>query len=484
MTTLAVLSPAFTSFLILAPVEPPPAPPAQAGAVQTGPVRSAAVDAAFGTPPAGAEFDPGTQADPGFVERGQTRGADRTYGSTARSIGPDGQVIGGLQITDDPFAGDQPTLADEVPEFHTVQEGDTLWDISSFYFHDPYMWPKVWSWNEHITNAHWIFPGDRIRLFDPNQPRRRARAQETDRGLRFSRTKTPERTRRDPYLLNQFVFVDAKDFETSMKVVGGAEAAVMMGTLDTLYMDYDRGNPPIPGERLMVYAPTRKVWDTKRKNVLGYIVQVMGEVEVGDIARKTAEGLVVNSLNPIERGYRVGPLRRQFRRVEPTEASRSASGEIVMTLNSTGPIRLGKNRKKPRKGKQELLAGEEQFVITDLGKADGVELGNVLEVVRKGDEYTPKRVFHIPYEDGWPRRVIGTVLVVDVQDETSLGVVTYARRELERGDHVELRGPGLDGREGQAESDRGRLEAEAEGKVQTGNGKAKASGGFKLGGSK
>ncbi len=32
-----------------------------------------------------------------------------------------------------------------VPEFHTVNTGDTLWDISGYYFENPWYWPRVWA---------------------------------------------------------------------------------------------------------------------------------------------------------------------------------------------------------------------------------------------------------------------------------------------------------------------------------------------------
>ncbi|HEY2734697.1 MAG TPA: LysM peptidoglycan-binding domain-containing protein, partial [Polyangiales bacterium] len=49
-------------------------------------------------------------------------------------------------------------------ETHTVQEGDTLWDISDRYFGDPWHWPELWSYNPEITNPHWIYPLDQVRL--------------------------------------------------------------------------------------------------------------------------------------------------------------------------------------------------------------------------------------------------------------------------------------------------------------------------------
>jgi hypothetical protein len=458
------------------------AQPAEEGA---GAGRSPAVDAAMGTPPDGAAPDPDSTDNAGYADEGATTTKiDQTYGPSRQTVQPDGTVVNGLTVTDPSLYGqDQSGLVEEVPDYHIVQSGDTLWDISGYYLTDPYLWPKVWSWNEHVTNAHWIFPGDRIRLYDPT----RDRGGRKSPSMKFRRTELPPGRAEGTYLLDQVAFVDAEAFETSMKIIGGGEATVMMASLDTVYMSYDKGNPPIPGERLIAYAPTREVKRVDEKGrsreTVGYLVQIMGEVEVDSVATKAAEGTVMNSVNPVERGYRVGPLRRVYRRIETKDSERSASGLVLTTLNASGPIPI--KTKNPRRGRDpDLLAGEEQFCVTDLGTKDGVQVGNILEVVRKGDEYTKKRVLAIPYEEGWPRRVIGALLVVEANEETSLAVSVYSRREFERGDHVELRGAGLGPvtEEELAEDEASKREHEADGDVEVQGGKAKGSGGFGLGG--
>ncbi len=456
---------------------------AQPAADQQQPTVSPALQAAFGSPPAQSPPPQGS-LEPGYAAQSRGSTADQTYGSSASTVGPDGTIINGLEIQD-PNALQQYRNDIEVPDFHIVQRGDTLWDISEYYLTDPYLWPKLWSWNDHVTNAHWIFPGDRIRLYDPFSPRG---TEPEDPGLAFSKTRTPKRVGQDPVLLTQTAFVDASQFETAMTVIGGSDAKVMMSTLDTVYLDYDKSNPPISGERLVVYAPQEQIYDLKGKKVLGWVVDVVGDVEIETIARKAVEGTVSTALNPIERGYKVGPLRRRFRRVDPVPADQASSGLVVATLNNTGPIPIKKSRRSKRlrgRGENDVLAGEEQFVIVNLGEGDGVEEGNVLEVVRKGDAYTPDRVFKIPYEDGWPRRVVAALIVVQVLEDTSLAMTTFSRREIERGDHVELRGPGLDragtqGDPGPGAQRQGKT-IDSDANVQRDDGKVSGSAGVKIG---
>ena len=52
----------------------------------------------------------------------------------------------------------------EEGEIYTIKQGDTLWDISSRFLKDPFLWPKLWQRNPYITNPHWIYPGQPVRI--------------------------------------------------------------------------------------------------------------------------------------------------------------------------------------------------------------------------------------------------------------------------------------------------------------------------------
>lgn len=49
---------------------------------------------------------------------------------------------------------------------YVVKEGDTLWDLSDEFLHDPFAWPDLWENNRHIEDPHWIYPGDSIYFGD------------------------------------------------------------------------------------------------------------------------------------------------------------------------------------------------------------------------------------------------------------------------------------------------------------------------------
>jgi len=60
-------------------------------------------------------------------------------------------------------------LAENHPEFHVVQPGDTLWDISEKFLKSPWLWPEIWHVNDQVDNPHLIYPGDtRLRKSTPS----------------------------------------------------------------------------------------------------------------------------------------------------------------------------------------------------------------------------------------------------------------------------------------------------------------------------
>jgi LysM repeat protein len=305
----------------------------------------------------------------------------------------------------------------EVPETHTVQKGDTLWDLSARYYRNAWGWPKMWSYNPQITNPHWIYPGDVIRVLPagaaPPPPAPKEAATTPTRIL-------PRAKGINGVFLRQSGFVEPGELAQAGKIVGSKEEKLMLGTLDEAYVQFKKEHPFQVGERYTVYRPTRAVKHPLTGKYLGHMVEIYGEGEVRAVTDgKIARVALVDSINPIERGFLVGPLKREFKVVPQVNDKSDLQGIVVATLLP-----------------HELL-GSEDLVFIDRGKDDGVEIGNRFIVTRRGDGYQPI-LSKGPMDDRrFPRETIGQILVVDLRDHIATGLMTHSTVEARVGDRVE-----------------------------------------------
>jgi hypothetical protein len=76
-------------------------------------------------------------------------------------------------------------------------------------------------------------------------------------------------------------------------------------------------------------------------------------------------------------------------------------------------------------------------VFIGLGKDSGVEAGNRLYVVRRGDALPPKSKTTIGQDDRrFPARALGEIVIVEVGEKISVGLVTLSVQEMGVGDLV------------------------------------------------
>ncbi|MEZ4358615.1 MAG: LysM peptidoglycan-binding domain-containing protein [Kofleriaceae bacterium] len=311
------------------------------------------------------------------------------------------------------------------PELHVVRSGDTLWDICFYYFNDPWQWPKIWSYNAQITNPHWIYPGDLVRMIprgvffgaaepapeegpaprpaepDPDDPR-------------------PAPARRVEVSLRQTAFVEQDELERSIKIDGAVDEKVLLSSGDEVYLTYPSSKPPKVGKLYSVYVEGGSV--SSGGSTVGAYVRLLGSVRVVSVKKgKRARAVIVTAREEIERGAKVGPLLTTFKSVPPVAPKVNVQGTIVAMLGA------------------DQLIGQGELVFLDIGSKSGVVAGNRLTVVRRGDAYDSSRGTGtgVGQDDRrFPARALGEVVVVEVGKKIAIGMVTLAVQEFGIGDLV------------------------------------------------
>src|SRR5690606_13256192 len=110
-----------------------------------------------------------------------------------------------------------------IPETYTVRRGDTLWDITGRFYGNPWQWPRLWSYNPEITNPHWIYPDDRLRLVPEGAAV--ARLPGTDQVVRAARRPTA-----GSVLLRDQGYLDPDALRASGIIVGSPEEHMLLST--------------------------------------------------------------------------------------------------------------------------------------------------------------------------------------------------------------------------------------------------------------
>jgi nucleoid-associated protein YgaU len=316
----------------------------------------------------------------------------------------------------------------QVPFQHVVRKGDTLSGICDAYFHNPYQWPRIWSYNPQIQNPHWIYPGDLVRLRTDNAgmsltPQNGAGASIVDRQRRV-----PQNT---VFLRDQGYIEDHSDQDWG-EITGAPEDKMFLTNGDDLYLHVGGTRDVHVGQELTVFIPVRKIGS-------GSVIELLGSVRVNEWnpSERVARATVTESLDVIERGARVGPVGRRFEVVAPVRNLRDITAHVLASVHPHN------------------FFGANQVLFIDKGGPDGVLVGNRFFVIRKGDAWrrslaTPGAGYRISPEAEnmpdvektpgthdeahYPDEVVGELRVLEVREKSSTCLVTESKAEIERDD--------------------------------------------------
>jgi len=340
--------------------------------------------------------------------------------------------------TQEPVAAETVVYEPESPQTYIVQEGDTLWDISSIFLRDPWYWPEIWYKNPQVQNPHLIFPGDELAIVYIGGQKRIQISQRGEDGKILAGgdglqiVKISPRVRSQSidasipsipiesirHLLERPLVIDKDELDKSAYVISSVDSHLINSTNDKLYvrkLDTSAGNG-----RFQIYRPNRPLVDPVTGELLGYEAIYIGETKLllrGD----PASVRITSSVREILRDDRLLPidLTNFERDFFPSPPVTDVSGRIISLLNGITQI------------------GQYQTVAINLGARDGVETGNILNIKRIG-EIIPDRMEPDPtFRVKLPDEKIGTAMIIRAFDKLSYALVMTSDSPISIRDYVE-----------------------------------------------
>jgi hypothetical protein len=327
----------------------------------------------------------------------------------------------------------------EFPETYIVQEGDTLWDISTVFLRDPWYWPEIWFKNPQVENPHLIYPGDTLAIVYIGGERmvqilsRGADGSvlsQTSDGLKIVKVNPRVRSQAIDatiasipidalrHLLERPIIVDAETLKNSAYVLSSLDAHLINSINDKLYvrkLDTSAGNG-----RYHIYRPDLPLYDPITDELLGYQALYVGESKLllrGD----PASVRVTNSEREILRDDRVMPMdNTNFERdFIPRPPNTEVNGEIVALLDAISQT------------------GIYQTIAINLGQRDGLESGNVLRIRRTGDIILDKAEDDPRFRVKLPDEQIGMAMIIRSFEKVSYALIMEADFPITVSDYVE-----------------------------------------------
>ncbi|HVZ37141.1 MAG TPA: LysM peptidoglycan-binding domain-containing protein [Polyangiaceae bacterium] len=367
-------------------------------------------------------------------------------GSTTQTVHGDPNALGVL-------GNSGSGAADQSKGFYIVHKGDTLWQVSGDQLGDPRLWPRMWSFNPQLQNPHWIYPGDQLRLRAPGSMPAGELATSTAGGGFHGGTLGTGAVGRaasvpaDTRFLRELGYIDEPERDTWGSVVGAREEQQLLSDPNHVYMILRPGAQVQLGQLMTIFEDVRDPpTPNGARRPPGKIVLFKGTVKIDswDESHRIARGEVVEALDVIERGAKVGPIGRRYFVVPPAPSQVDVDARVLTSLYP------------------HLILGRDQVVFIDRGANDGLKPGNRLFIVRHGDTWRRTLVTASPMarmrilmdlpdrveitqtpldgdEELFPEEVVGELRVIRSHPFSSLALVTESREEIEPGDQAVTR---------------------------------------------
>jgi hypothetical protein len=301
--------------------------------------------------------------------------------------------------------------------YYTVQKGDTLWDLSQRFVDSPWQWPEMWRENKQLPNPHWIYPGERIRLFRKTDQY----LNELPPPIQAPVDAAVERPVDLPPLTVDFVyanfdrvgFIRKEPLQPSGVIFKSSDDKKLVSVGDLVYVQHPANSGKEhafnPGSRYTVYTTLKPNKDNKAQRTYGTQYYLLGTVEIVKNHAEYAIAKVTDSFRPIRVGDMIMPYGARPASIPVVDSTPGIRGQIISAEEQT-----------------HMMA--DLFVaFIDKGSDDRILPGQVYTVIQENRAAGKQKAIALEPTS------IGSVLVLHTEKNTSTVIVTQSNRAIAPG---------------------------------------------------
>lgn len=313
----------------------------------------------------------------------------------------------------------QATERDE-PTIYVIKQGDTLWGISERFIKDPNYWPNMWSNNSQVTNPHFIYPGQKVRVF-PDRLEFVPREQSAAVTQKAVPAKDSEELR-EVAAEKTYTIFGSEGFilENGVKpagiVIGIQNDRILAGDDDIVYTDIGTAQGARGGEKYSIFRKDSTVTHPVTNEVMGTKIIPLGTLQLTDLERKSSRAVVARVSREISPGSYLLPYKGDSRReISLKMATRELKGYVLDSYSGISIIAAG------------------DIVYIDLGSAQGAEVGNMLYIVRDvvlDQRYAEGRI------DKLPQELLGALVILETGKKVATALVVKSIDAIYKGDRL------------------------------------------------
>jgi hypothetical protein len=303
------------------------------------------------------------------------------------------------------------TVEHEAGFYYTVQKGDTLWDLSTQFSDNPWLWPNLWSENSQISNPHWIYPGERIRLFH-------VKGVDTfiTKNIEENQSEEPEPIKETLYYyyspINSIGFIKKQAITPLGTIFKVKDDKDLVSVGDLVYIRPNVDHSLQPGTKYTVYRTLKPIVDEKTKDLVGIQHYLTGVVVITKKEPGFVIAEVVKSYRSIALNDLLMPYKKRSPRIALTQSKNGLNGKIIVAEEHDKNI------------------GDHTVAFIDKGDQDGVEIGQSYSLYYQEKEKLNKKskgeVLLTP-------NILGSLLVLHTEPNTSTVLITRSDRSIDPG---------------------------------------------------